>query len=577
MAQAQCRRKTPAVMASTVSDLTDISDIQKIYVTLSERDITIEPGGTAQVVVSMTNGQETPDRLSLEVEGVDVEWYAIPVPAVNVAPGAMAQERILFRMARSSENRAGTYPFLVRVQALETGEIGVAQATLTVKPFSSLQVDLAPKRGVATFFRPLEDFDVTVLNLGNSEETLDLYASDPDDGCAYEFDRDRIVLKPGQSEVVPLAARPKTLSVLGGVRLFGFTVTTRSVEQPIFSATTHGQIEKRALISPLLGIFLLLLLFGAAGWVLTRPHPPEPLVIKAFTAVPDHVNSGQDVTLNWDVSPLNSRVIITTRLGPRGAEIMSPGEMRGAVGSVTVKPEFPGAHYTLVVRDPSGRLKDRRMERRVLVNPPPRPPALKIVQFRAEPAKIHTGETVTLSWQATGQTGFILDPGDHRMSQFVQTQTVTPEQDCEYTLRALSPDPKTMPAAKRVKVTVVPKDFTIAEIITFTASPSTPYLGDSVTLRWKTRYAKRVQIDSDGSPVGEVPANAGSVLIPVTQPTKFTLTATDSVGKSVTKVISVLPKPRPPQPEEPGQTSPKPENLPPSSGAITPSTPGRTQ
>src|SRR5580658_9031866 len=105
---------------------TAMSDVQKILVSLSAPEVVVEPGGTAQVVVTMTNQQDTPDRLSLEVEGVDVEWYAIPVAMVNLAPGAQASERILFKLARASENRAGTYPFLVRVQAMETGATGIA-------------------------------------------------------------------------------------------------------------------------------------------------------------------------------------------------------------------------------------------------------------------------------------------------------------------------------------------------------------------------------------------------------------------------------------------------------------------
>src|SRR5258708_6242172 len=99
------------------------TDIQKIVVALSTTDITLEPGHMAQLVVSMTNQQQSPDRLSIEVEGIDVEWYMIPVPAVNVAAGAHVSERIHFKVSRNSANLAGAYPFLVRIQAMETGEV----------------------------------------------------------------------------------------------------------------------------------------------------------------------------------------------------------------------------------------------------------------------------------------------------------------------------------------------------------------------------------------------------------------------------------------------------------------------
>src|ERR1700712_1858970 len=99
--------------------VTSMTDVHKISVSLSEPDLVIEPGSVAQLTVTITNRQDTADRVSLEIEGVDVEWYAIPVPAVNVAPGGQAVLKVPFRVARSSSNRAGTYPFLVRVQAME--------------------------------------------------------------------------------------------------------------------------------------------------------------------------------------------------------------------------------------------------------------------------------------------------------------------------------------------------------------------------------------------------------------------------------------------------------------------------
>ena len=64
-------------MSSAVSD-TQYMDVQKIVVTLSEPDVIIEPGGTARLIVTAANRQENPDRLSIEVEGIDIEWYTIP-------------------------------------------------------------------------------------------------------------------------------------------------------------------------------------------------------------------------------------------------------------------------------------------------------------------------------------------------------------------------------------------------------------------------------------------------------------------------------------------------------------------
>lgn len=544
-------------MASTITDVQQM-DVQKILVTLSEPEVVIEPGGVAQLVVTMTNQQEAPDRLSLEVEGVDVEWYAIPVPAVNVAPGAQASERILFKVARSSENRAGSYPFLVRVQAMETGEIGVAQATLVVKPFNALQVELNPKRAVATFFHPLQDFDATITNLSNTDETLDLFASDPEDGCAYEFDTDRISLKPGQAQIVPLAVRPKVLSLLGGVRLYGFMVSARSVDDSYIAANAHGQMEKHALISPLLGIFLLLLGFGGGGWWLFRPRPLPPLKVNAFEVSATRVPYGQPVTLTWDVSKNYKQIILKHRVKGQDVDVAEPpGELPAAVGSLQVKPEYPQTTYMLVVRG-TGNQKDVKKEVSVEVGKPPKPVPPRIEYFRADPSVVHQGEPVMLAWKASGVKEFILDPGSIHLSQFEQTRSITPDQDTTFTLRALGADETVKPASKTVTVKVAGKETPLAQIVRFTA-PETVYFGDKIKLRWQTRLARTVRIDTDrGDQLGAELSPNGSLEVPtpILDTTTFKLTAFDSLGNKTEQTLEVTPQARPAPPPPTEETPP---------------------
>ncbi|MBM3493826.1 MAG: hypothetical protein FJX72_05825, partial [Armatimonadetes bacterium] len=102
-----------------------------IRVELSVSDVAIEAGQTAQLDVAVTNKQETDDNVALEVEGLDVEWYALPVPSALVAPGETRSLRVLFRVGRSTDVAAGTYPFVVRARGMESGQSGIHQATLT--------------------------------------------------------------------------------------------------------------------------------------------------------------------------------------------------------------------------------------------------------------------------------------------------------------------------------------------------------------------------------------------------------------------------------------------------------------
>ncbi len=563
-----------------------VSDVQKIVVTLSEPDVAIEPGNVARLLVTMTNRQDTPDRLLLEVEGIDIEWYNIPVAAVNVAPGAQVEERINFKVARSSENRAGSYPFVVRVQAMETGEVGFAQAMLVVKPFDSLQIELSPKRAVATFFHPLNDFDVTVANLGNAEETLELHASDPDDDCAYEFDLDRIMLKPGQTETIPMAARPKSASWIGGPRLYGFSVSARSVDDPYVSAKTQGQIEKHAMISPMLGIFLLLLGFGSGAFILyQKTHvPPPPIRIAAFAVSPPTVSADSKVTLTWDVQGEHPDLKLKHHVGKDGGDVYD-GTMKEAAGNISVtiestdKPET--IYYTLMASGPGNGPIEKTVA--ISVIPAPAPPKPVIRKFTAEPSVVHVGEPVTLAWEATGQTKFILDPGDSQFSQFVQSQIVTPnpqtpDQIAIYKLRAFSDDKRVPSAEKTVTVKVVSPDTCVAAIVGFRAVTPQVYIGDKVRLRWSTVRARNVRIDwtddkgaqsMTGLPV------SGSLEVAISAKTTFQLTASDNLGKTVTRSVTVnaVPKPAPPPPPttQPGQT---PDGVTPPQDGTNPPPPG---
>jgi len=83
--------------------------------------VPVEPGSTVPLTVSITNRAETREQFDLEIEGLDPEWTAVPVAVFEIGPGETRQEKVLFRIARSSESLAGAYPFVVKVRSLESG------------------------------------------------------------------------------------------------------------------------------------------------------------------------------------------------------------------------------------------------------------------------------------------------------------------------------------------------------------------------------------------------------------------------------------------------------------------------
>ncbi len=488
-----------------------------IDVQVSSTDVVIEPGKTAQLDVNITNKQDAEDHVAIEIEGIDVEWYAIPVPSLTIEPGGTRTARVLFRVGRSSDVAAGTYPFIVRARGMESGESGLQQATLTVKPFAALELDLEPKRATSTMFYRAPVYDIRVTNLGNCEETLELTAGDDENHCAYEFERDRVTLKPGQSVTVQLAVEPRSRPIIGSTHLYQFTVTVTSLRDRYVTTAVSGQLERRAVLSTVLATALLIVALAAVGFWMLRPRPVN---VRMFTADPMQVVAGEPVTLAWDIENLGEGTYI------------SPGNLpvRSSVGSVVVTPQ-ESTVYKLTARG-GGRTVTRTIA--VVVTPKPPPPRARILEFRADQTKIHQGDVVTLAWRVEGATQLVLNPIGTLNARMDRSRQVMPETTTTYVLSAQGEDGDVV--TKTVQVEVVPPTVCIAEITAFRADPPSIPAGSRSVLKWNVKNAAAIELDNGiGS---QLPARGQFEVSPATT-TTYTLRASDNKGNTVSRQVTV--------------------------------------
>lgn len=490
-----------------------------IEIKLSHDEVKIEPGGTAQLQVELSNLSDQPDTVGLEVEGLDYEWVAIPVPSVTLEANSRASEKILLKVPRRSESTAGAYPFVVRARSMETGATAVATVTLTVEPFAALSVELYPRRGVSSYWKPVAEFEVTVLNHGNTPLDVRLYANDPDDIGVYTLDRETLSIQAGASEVVLLTAEPSRRAMVGRSQIASFTVTARCVENAYVAAHTQGQLYTRPLVSPMTLGLLGLVLAMLTAWAVMRPKPVEVL---EFTVEPSTIQQGGTAVLRWHVANA-SEVSITPDIGV----------VRESVGSRQVVPSQTTT-YRLVVRGRGG-VVEREVP--LTVQPAPEPPPPAILSFKAEPTQVNKGDPVILSWQVQNATKILLSPIGELDPLLTSVRDV-PAVTTTYTLVAINT------AGRKVekKVTVQVRDPNALEILEFRAEPAITSAGGSVTLRWRVQAAARVEIDNG---VGEVSSQGETVVSP-TQSTTYTLTATNEAGQSVTKSVQVTVTATPP-------------------------------
>jgi|GEM_PF-1839703 len=242
-----------------------------------------------------------------------------------------------------------------------------------------------------------------------------------------------------------------------------------------------------------------------AGTLVNGFQFAAPASILSFAASPGGITAGQSTDLRWFT--VNAvRVSIDHGLGVQA----DPGN-----GSVSIAPTVTTS-YTLTATNSVG-LDIVSAPATVVVYPPP-----AIDLFIAGPSIITAGEQTTLTWATTESFGgCAIDNGVADDLPSSGSVFVSPRQTTTYTLTARNGHGGTVTRA--VTVTVNPAPPTV---VAFHADPQPAVAGQTVRLIWVTANATSAVIDHG---IGAVPL-AGSMVVPVSETTLYTLTATGPGG-----------------------------------------------
>lgn len=504
-----------------------------VAIALSKDQLRVEPGNAATINVTVRNSGSSADRFELEVHGLDSEWVAVPSPSFTLAPGEERQQKLLIKPPRTAESKAGTYPFLIRARSLETGKYEEVQGVLEIEPFHLISLEIEPRRAHASISRKQANFNVTAINLGNADETLQFFADDPEDECTYQFAQERIPLAPGQQKQVTLQVQPKHLPVVGAPRLYGFSVSARGIENPHVVASIQGQIERRPLVTLTMLAMLIIILVAVGVWYALRPTYPR---MESFAADSVQVPKGENVRLTWTASPDTKSVRIEGNGKVLFAHLPHKGEVFVPINETTT--------FTATAINDLG---ESRVPMTVTVTaielPPPQLP--EIEEFALSPTKVVLGNSVVVRYKVKNATKVLLQPLGIELPVNLEDYSFTPSQTgkLEFTLVAMNREGK----ATRKTATIIIEPKSQAKIFSFRALFEGEPVGDKllepgsrIVLEWHQTGAERLEITPD---VGEVQEERGSVEVLVDKTTEFTLTAIDSEGISVSKKITVKVKP----------------------------------
>jgi len=234
-----------------------------------------------------------------------------------------------------------------------------------------------------------------------------------------------------------------------------------------------------------------------------------PPVVTAFEASSPTIVSGQDVTLQWDVSGATS-VYISPGIGTvsfSGTREISPDET--TTYKLTADSRFGGS-----------------VSREISITVTGKPPTVN--SFVASPGGIYAGQTSTLSWNVAGATSVTIQPEVGTVSPS-GSKAVSPGITTRYVLTAANSEGNSTASAT---LTVSTSDKPI--ITTFSASPASINAGDEATLTWDVIGAKSINVNQG---VGGV-ASKDTIKVTPSETSTYTLRADSDYG-SVTKSVTV--------------------------------------
>jgi len=497
-------------------------------------DVTsLDAGTSVPLAIEIANRSDEADQFELEIEGIDPEWTAVPVPTFSVEAHEEQVERVFFKPPRESESLAGNYPFVVKLRSLVSGEVRTAQGLLEIKPYNHLSAEINPKRGSVTPVRKQEDFDLTIINLGNTSHTLQLFGNDPEDECTFSFEPEQVTIGPGQQKEVYVGVGLNAYRMFAGSRLFGFSVSGRSIEAPSVVCSAQAQLERKPLLSPGSLIALMLFVILAVGWWLLMPKPPR---IIEFALDKSTITAGESVKVSWQAA--NAEKVELTYADSK--------ENKKPSGELTFTPTASGDVQIVAIRD--GKRSDSQTLQFTVNEPAPIPdPVIK--KFSIKPTTIKLTESAIITYElGPSVTKATLEPLGLELNIQGTTQQITPTitGTIEYSIVAINSAGKTI--KKSVKVNVV--EGSTASIVKFDGDPKVvPSADGKVTLTWQLNNAARAEI-SDGTKPTEVDPNKGSLEFVISKTTEFILTGYDTEGRTVTKKITIKLE-EPPQPENP--------------------------
>jgi eukaryotic-like serine/threonine-protein kinase len=180
---------------------------RRVGMDVNPRTLTITPGQSANIRVTLLNLGSIVDWFTTTVEGVVPEWIQGIGQEVQLNPGMQETIELSINVARSPKNLAGEYPVTIRARSREQpSESGTIQSRWNVLSFNEDVLNLEPRRAGG---RGVASYVVALQNSGNTPVHYELSGEDDEQKIDYLFATNLVDLPPGREARMPLSVRAR--------------------------------------------------------------------------------------------------------------------------------------------------------------------------------------------------------------------------------------------------------------------------------------------------------------------------------------------------------------------------------
>jgi len=299
----------------------------KIEVTVAPITFTLTAGDTIEATATIRNLGQSVDQLTLSIDGLDPDWYTLPVSSVALFPNDQDNLKIILHPPKTAETKGGSYPFRINVISQENpDEKSVVALAIEIQAVPEVELNLSPP----TISGRKGTYQIIANNPGGRETTLRLTASDDRGRLRYNLHLESLTVPGGGRSETTLDVQLSwpTFFFSGGEE-FDFQVSA-TLPEAAEARTINGQLVHTPWYKSLPRIRL--------------PWLERPPVIKAFKATTE---DKREFKLNWSVKRATEVKLDGEDVDPQGENLMHPTETTKYV--LTASNKYGSSSQTLEV------------------------------------------------------------------------------------------------------------------------------------------------------------------------------------------------------------------------------------